>query len=105
MHTVYTDEVGCLRLEDHSILGWLLHVDIYKWSKDAFKHTEKVFDDILLDLSDRGVDHLSAVIATKDIKLQKFAEAYGLIKTGKQMILIDKPDKLYELWEVTTGVL
>lgn len=105
MHTIHDDDVGCLRIEEHPEHGLIMHVDIYKWSKAAFKHVERVFDSFLVALSENGIEHLSAVIPTEDRKNQKFAIAYGFIRTGTQMTLIDKPEIKYELWRITTGLV
>ena len=104
MHTIYEDEVGRLRLEEHEELGLVLHADIYKWSKEAFKHSERVFDDVLLQLADRGIKQIYSAIPLSDRKNQKFAAAYGFIRTGQQMIKANDPEVRYELWEVQTGV-
>jgi len=104
MHTIYEDEVGRLRLEEHPELGLVLHADIYKWSKEAFKHSERVFDDVLLSLANKGVTQLYSAIPISDRKNQKFAAAYGFIRTGQQMIKANDPEAKYDLWLVETGV-
>jgi len=104
-HMMYEDVVGSLHVEEHPDIGWILHVYIYQWSKEAFKHSMRVFDNVLNDLADHNVKELSALISIDNRKLQKFAAAYGFIRTGKQMILPDNSEDRLEHWTVSTGVI
>ncbi len=104
MRTVYKDDVGSLLVEEYPEIGLVLHVDIYKWGIKAFRHSEGVFDSFLLSLAEFDIKEIHSLISLDDRKLQKFAAAFGFMRTGKQMILIDNPESRHELWKVTTGV-
>lgn len=97
MNKIYEDNVGTLYLEINSGHP-IIHCDIRKWSKGIYDHCFKVWSELLLQLKEKGFNHLLAPIDPEDRKLKKFATMFGMEKTEIQTLC--KDGKIREVWSI-----
>ena len=50
MFTAYEDEIGAIKLQKHPEVGLVIHIDIYKWTRDTYIQSLRIFNDFMTTL-------------------------------------------------------
>ena len=74
-----TEEVK-LELEATNGIGWTLHCDVHKWSKDIFRDMLEIWDQLISFLKDNGISEIFIYANTS--MPYKFANMFGFAPTG-----------------------
>ena len=77
MIEIHRDDDCICHLEDGGKNGWFFHVDMLKWSHEAFLRTLLTFEMLKQAMRENGLDSVRAFIPHNDSKFEKFAKLYG----------------------------
>jgi len=74
--TVLKNEFGHLQLQPFGD-EWMVHLELYKWSADCYKAYLVVFEQLMLEMKEQGVNRVFVLIPATDKKLIKFEKMFG----------------------------
>lgn len=95
---IHDSDCGYLAYEVHPELGLVIHCEIHKWSKEAYKEYKEYWQIIIDDLRGK-VPALYAAIPAWDKKNEKFAKMFGFEKTDQ---IFKNGDVEFSVFKLTT---